>query len=1308
MFVEGRESKDYNWLELAKSFEHDLISSSKSICDVAESWSKIGSFYNMASRQSISLEEFKKIRSLAVGAYERASSFFGQDTSLLNQGKSSACLGLAEYMRSWIAANSQEKDKILDKSINLSLEALKKFKEAKKNLNYGRTCNLLSQCLFDRVYLATIEKDKTKFVRKGIEFSEDAVSVFEDLEENNDLLLAYSLLAIQCWYLANIGEKEQIRKEFIERCLSNSKKAIELSEKVDSPYLQANALWARALATLFFTDDLESSLNLSRKMWEVSSDITDNYFKGISSYLLAFVTDLIIPGEANPTKKKRLYEDVIRFSENSIKSLLPLGQDGAIAEVYLVYPQSYSSLAREYALNQKEKLALSKIAVRIGEKGLEHALHSGSTDAMASNLHSLSKAYQYYSSLEPRTHEKPELLKSSLGYRREYIKLVEEIFSSNFWTLGLGWVYAALTETAMADLESDDEKKALFLSDAISDMSKGVPFCEKWIASIGEKYVPTLVATVAEFQDKFGGILKENYSITEDSSNLNKAIEIYDVAAENFKKVDLPSRVAESYWKIASNLDFLGNYDKSAENFGKAFAGYKVAARKIEQFSEFYLDYSNYMKAWSAVENAKLSHFSNDYPGAMRNYQKASSLLGQSKTWNYLSLNFYAWSILEQAEDLSKQDDSKKSIRSFENAAKYLRESKKNLESELDQIYRSDEKNLVVSLIEASEARETFSLGRIAIEEAKILDKKGKYVLSSDKYGEAARFFQKIISDYPEQIRLEAKPLLFLCQAWEKMKLAEAKNSPILFEEAADLFKSAKEFATSKEAGLLALAHSSFCKALESGSEFEITRSKSIYKETKKHLGTAANYYLQAGFESFSEYTKATENLFDAYVFMDDAKKETDPAKEAKYFLMAEKVLNASFESFNNAHYEDKATLVERLLVKTKEERELAVSLSEVFHSPGVTSSTGGFTTISPTYEMAVGLERFEHADIQAKVVFPSEEVSVGEDLKLKIQLINVGKEPVLLSRIENILPANFQMVRMPEGFEFNNLRLTIMGKQIEPLKTEEIILTLRSFKSGSFEFRPKIVCVDEAGEELIFNVEPATYTISDAILSGRIRTGYKDLDNLLLGGLPEEYSVVLASPSNDERSLLIKRFLETGIKNGETTFYITTEVGPVRELAEEFQSNFYLFVCNPRAEVMIKSLPNVYKIKGVDNLTDIDISLIKAFRNLDRSKTGSKRACIEIVSDVLLQHRAVITRKWLSGLLPDLKSRGFTTLAIVNPQMHPTEEVYAILGLFDGEIRITEKDSSRGLEKVLRVRKLYNQRYIESELVVTRQKIEE
>ena len=130
-----------------------------------------------------------------------------------------------------------------------------------------------------------------------------------------------------------------------------------------------------------------------------------------------------------------MYEDIIRYSENAVKGLNHIGQDSAIAEVYLVYPQSYSYLAREFALTAKEKLALAKTAVRIGEKGLEHAIRSGSSDGIASNLHSLSKAYHYYSNLEPRAHEKPELLKTALGYRKEYdlfLKMQFQIWKKGF------------------------------------------------------------------------------------------------------------------------------------------------------------------------------------------------------------------------------------------------------------------------------------------------------------------------------------------------------------------------------------------------------------------------------------------------------------------------------------------------------------------------------------------------------------------------------------------------------------------------------------------------------------------------------------------------------------------------------------------------------------------------------------------------------------------------------------------------------------------------------------------------------------
>jgi KaiC/GvpD/RAD55 family RecA-like ATPase len=230
---------------------------------------------------------------------------------------------------------------------------------------------------------------------------------------------------------------------------------------------------------------------------------------------------------------------------------------------------------------------------------------------------------------------------------------------------------------------------------------------------------------------------------------------------------------------------------------------------------------------------------------------------------------------------------------------------------------------------------------------------------------------------------------------------------------------------------------------------------------------------------------------------------------------------------------------------------------------------------------------------------------------------------------------------------------------------------------------------------------------VSGVALPGRISTGYDDLDNLLLGGLPKDYAVILASPSCDERDLLIKRFLEAGVRKGQPTFYITIEATGVRTLAEEFQSNFYVFVCNPRADLMTKSLPNIFKLRGVENLTDIDIALTKALQITDTSKSGPQRACIEIISDILLQHHAVTTRRWLVGLLPDLKSKGFTTLAVINPQMHPQEEVQAILGLFEGEIRIFERETKEGLQKFLRIRKMYDQRYLENELSLKKERLE-
>jgi KaiC/GvpD/RAD55 family RecA-like ATPase len=218
------------------------------------------------------------------------------------------------------------------------------------------------------------------------------------------------------------------------------------------------------------------------------------------------------------------------------------------------------------------------------------------------------------------------------------------------------------------------------------------------------------------------------------------------------------------------------------------------------------------------------------------------------------------------------------------------------------------------------------------------------------------------------------------------------------------------------------------------------------------------------------------------------------------------------------------------------------------------------------------------------------------------------------------------------------------------------------------------------------------------------VSTGNADLDKLLYGGILSNCAVVLTSPSCSERDLLVKSFLEAGAKNREVTFYVTIDPGVMKALAEEVSSNFYLFVCNPQADAIIKDSPNVLKLKGVENLTDISIALTSAIRKLDPSLKASRRICVGLVSDVLLQHHTVQTRRWLAGLIPELKSAGFTTLAVMDSRIHPSEELYAIVGLFDGEINIYEKETDKDHGKCLRIQKMNNQKYLEDELLLKKE----
>ncbi len=56
---------------------------------------------------------------------------------------------------------------------------------------------------------------------------------------------------------------------------------------------------------------------------------------------------------------------------------------------------------------------------------------------------------------------------------------------------------------------------------------------------------------------------------------------------------------------------------------------------------------------------------------------------------------------------------------------------------------------------------------------------------------------------------------------------------------------------------------------------------------------------------------------------------------------------------------------------------------------------------------------------------------------------------------------------------------------------------------------------------------------------------------------------------------------------------------------------------------------------------------------------------------------------------------------------MHSPQEVQAILDLFQGEIHIYQKKTEKGLKRFMRIEKMYNQEYDQSELPLKKDRIQ-
>jgi len=1087
--AEERE-KAYDWLGAAELYGKALgLVPETDFLKFGQIQEKIGYAFYRAAMQAESQEDFKIRAHQSVADYEEARKFYGRAAEPGQAAKMLRCDAVIACAGYWLASEVPDKKRLINECWRLAKECLGAFEKVGDAREYVKTFNQLSISIDLGFFLEWEFQARETMIKEALERGDLAIKLLSTSGNPFELATAYmrtaTFLEVFGYYFSDIdksGEYSQKAKDYVQRARKLSEEAFMIG--------LSSVLFGQGPGG-FWGDGSDAAIsNLEKTLVHVMKT-RDRFIIGCTLDQLGYHNGWRCWAIEDPDQSREIREKARQFVEDAkrqyhpISFISPLGTglwvEGPSPQYYMRSAVLETDLDRRRGFLEK--------AIEAAPEKLKRAESSGYPEIVYVLHWVFGDVLTFLAEIVANSEEKRALLEKALVHLNESGRICEQIEPLSGWNVNLLRTERADTKSNLADLAKDNETRRAMLQEAVVDKETSLKLCIKTAIDSEKQGSVALFSKVGVEQSRLGDLWIRLHRVSQNNEHLQRAIKAFADGTESFEKLGLKSRVAECFWKAARVYDDLGNHLKAAENFEAASANYKVATEEVPKLKGFYVDHAIYLQAWNEIEKARYHHVRQEYGLAKQHFEKVAELHRSLKQWSYLEPNYSAWARVENAEELSRNEKGEDAIKAFEEALNLFSEAKKSLQAQLSKIEEADEKQMANSLIKASDIRQEYCDGRIALEKAKVLDRTGDHLASSEKYGSAAEVFERISQTLEsEQERREFRSLVSLSRAWQKMMLGDARTSPESYSEASILFEQASKESNSEVANFLALGHSRFCKALETGTRFADTGDTTLQTVAMKNLEIAAKYYVKAGFQSASEYAKATGLLFDAYVHMDNAKEEKDPEKRTKLYLVAEKVLQTSANSFMKAEHPEKREQVLRLLEKVREEKELAISIAEVLHTSPIVSTTTSFAAPTPTSEEAVGSERFEHADIQANLIIRERELRVGENLDLEIELVNAGKGPALLTKITEIIPQGFELTEKPEKYRVEDSYINMKGRRLDPLKTEEVRLVLKSKAQGTFPLKPRILYLDEGGKYKTHELESATITVKELGIKGWLK----------------------------------------------------------------------------------------------------------------------------------------------------------------------------------------------------------------------------
>ncbi len=1017
--------------------------------------------------QSDDHNEFLRRMGLAKESYERLGLLY-QATGSAPAEQIAEARGL--FASFWLEEDLEIRRRILERCTLLSTETAQILEEHKDRRQLAETLGNILAYSREALLLATQWGRLNEEFERTVNVGRKAIFEFEALGNDERLLEALHnvlrALAVEAQVILEPAKFEDLAEET--KILG--RKIAEASERIGTAYARSLAKEAAGDIAWDVDGDLAKAHAFYEGALSQAKETGDSFIIGRLCAILALLEHWRALGLEDAAERSRVLEQGLELAGTAVENLKVSLHRGFLAVAYSSYARCYMDLADLVDTVPGKKRAHLVKAIEMAEKGMSFDRNTGTWQGAA---HEFSKAMYFLSMNSKDPDEKARLLKEALPAREETVR-VTDLLQLHSWSRGVMRNYLALLKAELAVTKQDPEERFRVLREAVSDMGECVRICENWSSIVGSSQL------LSRYNEWHGDALFRLFTLSFDPKIAQGAIDAYHKALSHLADSGFVGPVGPIHWKIARVHDALGEFRAASDEFRRATQAYKLAGTRIPGVASAFGELANHMEAWATIEEARLHHSQEDFGPASEKYAEAAKILGASRTWRPLAGLCTARSLLERAEAQSSEEKHISSLDFFERAAKGFGEVRREIERHLRDNVDPEEQQDLNDWLKLSSQRETYCSGRIALEQAKVLDKRGKKNDSARKYMSACDTFKSLSGQIEGVQDLgELEVLAEFCAAWAKMKEAESKVSPELYAEAAESFLGVRGKATREQFGLLALADASICKALEAGTRFRLTRDTQLYSNIKKHLETAAEYYREAGFKKTESWTRATQRLFDALVYLSDAELEIDPKKKTELYHLSEKHLELAAKLYGEAGFPGMREDALEHLGRVREEKQVLLAPLEIL-SEMPTASTGSLVSATLRGRQPSGVERFEEAYVVGDMNIPQRELSVGSDFTIELEAANVGRTPATLVKLQDIVPEGLELDSQRTPHRIEDSFVDLEGKRLEHLKTHQVKVILKTSRKGVFELRPRLFFVDDRGNYKSYRFQASTLTVTE------------------------------------------------------------------------------------------------------------------------------------------------------------------------------------------------------------------------------------